>query len=621
LSDPTVIGTVQDVRGSTVSVALTDDTVSGLSFVDGNSYRLGQVGSFVRIPIGFVSLFGVVSQVGAGAVPERQTESRPFGNRWLTIQLVGEGKRGGSFQRGISQYPTIGDAVHLVTDDDLRVIYGRPESSDYLRVGAVASVESIPALVDVNRLVSRHSAVVGATGSGKSTTVAALLTRLSDGERYPSARVLLIDIHGEYAAALKDRANVFRINPSGDELPLSVPYWALTFDELQPLTFGALEDAARTSVMDLITQAKQNALKLQPRRGVTLDTVTVDTPLPFSIHQLWFDLHNREHGTYFADQGKPKSDWQPAYVQDEAGQPKRGDAMSVVPPQFRASKNLKDDPEKIQLTDSSLNIRRQLTSLAGRLRDPRLAFVFAPGEWLPDVDGKTLKDLDVLLASWLGAEKPISILDLSGVPTSILNHLVGALLRIVFDAIFWSRNLPEGGRERPLLVVLEEAHSYLNRDTAPAAAEAVRRIVKEGRKYGLAAMIVSQRPAEIDQTILSQCGTVIALRLANEIDRRHVSSAASDNLEGLFSMLPTLRVGEAIIVGEAVTLPIRAMIEPPDPARLPDSQDPKAVVSESSPGEFETPGGWNQRRDPDDYQQVMEVWRQQNPRPSRREKP
>jgi hypothetical protein len=441
LGDPTVIGTVQDVRGSTVSVALTDDTVSGLSFVDGNSYRLGQVGSFVRIPLGFVSLFGVVSQVGAGAVPERQTESRPFGNRWLTIQLVGEGKRGGVFQRGISQYPTIGDAVHLVTDDDLRVIYGRPESSAYLRVGAVASVESIPALVDVNRLVSRHSAVVGATGSGKSTTVAALLTRLSDGERYPSARVLLIDIHGEYAAALKDRANVFRINPSGDELPLLVPYWALTFDELQPLTFGALEDAARTSVMDLITQAKQNALKLQPRRGVTVETLTVDTPLPFS------------------------------------------------------------------------------------------------------------------------------------------------------------------------------------RETAPAAAEAVRRIVKEGRKYGLAAMIVSQRPAEIDQTILSQCGTVIALRLANEVDRRHVSSAASDNLEGLFSMLPTLRVGEAIIVGEAVTLPIRAMIEPPDPARLPDSQDPKAVVPESSPGEFETPGGWNQRRDPDDYQQVMEVWRQQNPRPSRREKP
>src|SRR2546423_2816331 len=153
--DPTIIGTVQDVKGATLSVALNDATVSGLSFVDGEAYRIGQVGTFVRLPLGYVSLFGIVSQVGAGAVPERLLESHPYGNRWLTVQLVGEVGEGRRFDRGISQYPTINDAVHLVTESDLQTIYGRPNSTEYLRIGHVASIESIPALLDVNRLITR----------------------------------------------------------------------------------------------------------------------------------------------------------------------------------------------------------------------------------------------------------------------------------------------------------------------------------------------------------------------------------------------------------------------------------------------------------------------------------
>ena len=134
---------------------------------------------------------------------------------------------------------------------------------------------------------------------------------------------------------------------------------------------------------------------------------------------------------------------------------------------------------------------------------------------------------------------PITILDLSGIPSTVLNDLIGTLLRILYDALFWSRNLPEGGRERPLLLVLEEAHAYLGKEHSGTAAAAVRRIAKEGRKYGVGVMIVSQRPSEIDTTILSQCGTIFAMRLANEMDRGHIASAASDNLKGLFDMLPS----------------------------------------------------------------------------------
>jgi uncharacterized protein len=614
-SDATVIGTIQDVRGSTVSVSLSEETVSGLSFVEGYGYRIGQVGSFVRVPLGYVSLFGIVSQVGAGAVPERLAASYPSGNRWMTIQLVGEGDRRGRFMRGISQYPTIGDDVHLVTDDDLRAIYGQPESTEYLQIGWVASAESIPSLVDVNKLVSRHSAIVGATGSGKSTTVAALLRKLSNGTRYPSARVLLVDIHGEYASALKDRATVFRTTPADSEQLLCIPYWALTFDELMPLAFGSMEDPGRSAVMDLIADMKQSSLKLQPRPGVDANTLTVDSPVPFSLHSLWFELHRREFATYIEDQNKPRQDWTPAYEKDASGKVLSGDAEAGSPPRYRPVKDVKGDPEKIRYGDTPLNIRRQVSSLGAKLRDPRLSFIFQPGPWHPTGDGATKSDLDELLRGWIGGANPISILDLSGVPVTITTEIVGSVLRVLFDAIFWSRNLAEGGRERPLLIVLEEAHAYLNRDAATTASDAVQRIAKEGRKYGIGAMIVSQRPAEIDPTILSQCGTIIAMRLSNDADRRHVASAASDNLEGLFSMLPILRIGEAIVVGEAVNLPVRTIVEPPAPGHLPDSRDPKAVVRETRDGEFEAAGGWNQVKSPEDYEEVVEVWRRQNPKP------
>lgn len=612
MSAATVLGTVQDVRGSTVSVALSDNNVSGLSFVDGHGYRIGQVGSFVRIPLGYVSLFGVVSQVGASAVPERQTLELPHGNRWMTIQLVGEGGRG-HFRRGISQYPTIGDEVHLVTDGDMRSIYGRRDSSEYLQLGWVASAESIPALIDVNRLVNRHSAIVGATGSGKSTTVATLLRKLSDPIRYPAARVVLIDIHGEYGAALRDRGSVFGTSQEAEgDTALAIPYWALTFDELVPLTFGNLDEPARTVVVDRITDMKREALALQPRPGVTAETVTVDSPVPFSIRRLWFELHQREHATYIQNQAVPRQNWEPAF-EVISGVKQSGDADSVAPPRYRSLKDVKEDPEKIRQGDGGINIRRQLAGLAAKLRDPRLRFLFSPGSLSPTLDGATQEDLSALLRSWLGKPgSPITILDLSGVPVSIVNQIVGSLLRLVYDAIFWSRRISEGGRERPLLVVLEEAHAYLNSNIAPAAAEAVRRIVKEGRKYGIGAMIVSQRPAEIDATILSQCGTFMALRLGNEADRRHVSTAASDSLEGLFAMLPILRVGEAIVVGEAVNLPMRLLVDAPPEEHMPDSRDPKPVVAEALDGGYRSPGGWNQARSPERYEEMVKQWRRQS---------
>ncbi len=550
----TQIGSVQDVAGATVSVVLDTETISGMAFVDGQSYRIGQVGSFVRIPMGYVDQFGIVTQIGAGAVPENLAESEPFGRRWMRVQLVGEANRNSGFSRGLSQYPSIGDQVHLVTQDDLGRIYGWSGSTRHVAIGHLASAEGIPAYVDLDALLTRHSAVVGTTGAGKTTTVVSLVSRVTDPETFPSARVLILDIHGEYAAAMRDRANVFQVNPDENSpnanRPLYVPFWALNYDELLSLTLGSLDDASRAGVLEKVTDLKKSTLLTNARNGVNAESVTADTPVPFSIHRLWYDLYQQVHATHTA-QSTGQSENTQAWMLDASGQPIKGEAMAVVPPRYQPQQQ-----GKIFLSGSNLNIRRNLEMLASRLRDPRYGFLFRPGEWLPDKNGVPTRDLDDLLTDWIGSNKCITILDLSGIPGDILTTLVGALLRIVYDALFWARNLPEGGRNRPLLVVLEEAHTYLHANQLGAAASAVKRIVKEGRKYGIGAMVVSQRPAEVDSTILSQCGTLVALRLTNPTDRSHITGAVSDNLEGLLSALPILRTGEALIVGEGVQLPV-----------------------------------------------------------------
>lgn len=615
--DPTLIGIVQDVSGTSVSVSLMSETATGLSFYKGESYRTGQVGSFVRISLGYTSLFGIVSQVGAGAAPRQEVEDHPWGNQWLKVQLVGERGREGKFERGVSQHPTINDAVHIVTEEDLREIYGPGDPVDFVTIGHLASAESIPALVNINRLITRHSAVVGATGSGKSTTVAGLLAALTDPAHYPSARIVVLDIHGEYARALADRSTVFRVTPNTEkgERSLHIPFWALSFDELIKLSFGELGEEPLAAVADAVIALKRESLKSNSCEGITAERLTVDSPVPFCIHKLWFDFHQREHRTVIPNPGAAADNLEPAYAIGPDGKPAElGDAMSVTCPQYRTVKTTGPADERVQWGPDPLGMRKQLAVLGSKLRDPQLAFLFDSGDWRPGLDGSVTKDLDALLADWVGSVSPITILDLSGIPSTVLNDLVGALLRILYDALFWARNLPEGGRERPLMLVLEEAHAYLGKEHHGAAGAAVRRIAKEGRKYGVGVMIVSQRPSEIDPTILSQCGTIFAMRLANDADRGQVSGAASDNLKGLFDMLPVLRTGEAIIVGEAVSLPSRTLIDPPSKDRSPDSSDPRVVVrGDPNRDGYEGEGGWAVPRHAEDYSIVMRQWRKQSP--------
>lgn len=616
-SKETYLGDVRDVNGTTVSISLSKESLTGFVYIDGQGYRVGQIGSFVRIPIGFNDLFGIISQVGASAVPESQIENQGHGNRWITIQLIGDGPRNGVFQRGLSQYPTIGDEVHLVSEHELKNIYGQPDKPYFVKLGHISNADSIPALIDVNKLITRHSAVVGTTGSGKSTTVASIMNALSDSEKYPSARIIMLDLHGEYGQALQEKAHIYKI--SGDatsklkEKELHIPFWALNFDELCEISFGEFNNEKdKNIVMERVQKYKIESLARFPRKGASADTLSVDSPIPFSIHHLWYELFVEVFGTYYKGRpGKPSDNL--AYETDANGNQLKGNPMEGIAPIF---KNIVTEAgeDKIFGLPGSLNIGKQLLLLGTKLRIPRYDFIFKPNNWMPDVNGEVAQDLDCLLKNWIGSNKPVTILDLSGVPADILQTTIGVLLRLLYEAMFWARNLSQGGRHRPLLVVMEEAHIYLNDDFKGMASKIVQRIVKEGRKYGIGAMIVSQRPSEINPTILSQCGTFFALRLTNAADRNHITSALSDNLDGLTSMLPILRTGEAIILGEAVKLPMRTTIEAPPKNKRPDSQDP-IIYDEASLENSQNPGGWGIKMETDPhYDELVETWRSQNPK-------
>ena len=585
-NDPTYLGTVTAVSGASVTVKLAESLSSGIAIIGGHTYRVGQVGSFVRVPQGYQDLFGVVSEVGASAAPAREQLEGDESARWMKIELVGEAI-GTRFERGLSQHPNIKDSVHLVTESDLVRIYGQA-GNDQVIVGSLSSAENIQVRLSLDSLVTRHAAILGSTGSGKSTTVASLIRSIVGGDASgigaPGARILLLDIHGEYCEALSDLARVFSATPQPGEETLVVPFWALEAGEILEFIAGPLSENQNIAFTDKIQELKEKRLTAKPLVGLDIHSLTIDSPVPFSLNQLWYELIDFETTTYSGPQ------------RDVPELVAVGDAKTLTPPKYKTHALGSAGPF---MNTAAKGIRRQLNLVRSRLLDRRFDFLLHPGDFEPDTDGNTNKDLDILLKGWLGHDRPITILDLSGVPSPVLIRLIGSILRIIYEALYWSREKTEGGVLRPLLVVMEEAHRYLSQSEDNVALDMVKRIAKEGRKYGVGAMIISQRPAEIDETVLSQCGTVIALRLSNPVDRARVKGALPDNLSGLMDLLPVLRTGEAIITGEAARLPVRCRVTLPVEEHQPKSRDPK--VSEA----------WAFRRRAESYDRVVASWRAQ----------
>jgi hypothetical protein len=579
---PTLIGQVDSVKGGIITIRLRDD-VPTFMMVDGRSYRIGQVGAFLRIPLGYAQLYAVCTLVGAAAAPQSEEPAIHPGHRWLSATLFGE-SIGGIFERGVSQYPTIEDEVHLVTPQDMRVIYGSTKEERAITVGHIAAASGIPGNLDLGPLVTRHSAVVGSTGSGKSNLLAVLVEAIAT-QGFPAARVLVIDPHGEYASAVGQYGQVFRIKPDlkKGELPLYVPFWALPFDELQAIVLGQMQPAAETGVRDEVTARKKAAAK-HLKNSPPDTAITSDSPIPFSLKKLWFDLDDFERRTY-----KNRDLTDPCEIAKE-GDPTKLIANQYPPPSPGVNAPFAGRPR---------HIAKQLELMRSRLQDSRFEFLFDPGPDLsPGLDGKMKGDLHELVKSWVGHEKPLTVLDVSGLPSEVLSTIVGTLIRIVYDMLFWALDLPISGRNQPLLLVLEEAHIFLPEGKDSSAHRTISRIAKEGRKYGIGICVVTQRPIEIESTVLSQCGTMIALRLTNSADRTKVEAAMPDDLGALSGMLPSLRTGEGMVLGEAMPIPSRIQFF--KARRRPRGDDP------------DMPQAWRkQRPDSTYYESALNNWRHQ----------
>ena len=592
-SEVTFLGTVVRVVGSKVFVELSEDLPSSTPIINGKIYKIGQVGSFVKIPLGTIRVFGIVTMVGANPykyVDEKgENQPFPYGNRWLEIQLIGEAFEDDDFQRGVSIFPTIDDEVHIVTDNDLALVY-TTSNPNAIKIGTLAASEGLPAYLDIDKLVTRHSAIIGSTGSGKSNTVTAILKAITNGT-FGKAKVILIDPHSEYHSALGKEAKVFSIDSIQN--PLKIPFWGLSYNELALILFDkkqAADSMQDIALKERIFDFKRRVLAKLKSGKLESHQITVDSPIPFDIKELWYDLYKEEFGTVTV-----KQDFSTLSYKSDGKKVLKGDARKLIPPEFNPPAPGGASPFKFK--DPKL-LATYINQLGGKLRDNKLNFLFEVDEY----DG-IKNDLSDLLNTWLNHERPITVLDLGGVPFEIMDLVVGLISRILFESAFWGRYVNGIGRQRPILMVFEEAHSYLPKGGSSStvsgyASRSVRRICKEGRKYGIGALIISQRPSDLDETILSQCGTFITLRLSNSQDQSIIGSAMPDNLGSLSELLPSLRTGEAIIVGESVKIPSRVRLPLISPR--PDSSDPEPakqwkILEPEAPNYIEAVDNWRKQ--------------------------
>jgi uncharacterized protein len=432
-----------------------------------------------------------------------------------TVGLLGTLSRAGAdqprFTLGISQHPVLGAAVLPATEADLTAVYARP-SVDNIRIAALYDDPARPAFVAVDELLAGHFAVFGMTGSGKSCAV--ILTLLAILADHPSAHIIVVDPHNEYSAAFGDLAEAINIDN------LDLPFWLFDFEEAVEILVrgGTVREQESQAIVlkDAMTRARRHAAD----RDLAAASLTVDTPVPFRTSDL----------IRFIDE-----------------------AMGKL-----------DNPDTAA---PYLRLKLRLDSLRS---DRRFAFMFSDQLLVRD----TMSHVVGRLLRIPPSGKPLTILDLSGVPAEIADVVVSLICRVTFDFCRWS----ERERMPPVLLVCEEAHRYVPADERigfTATTRSISRIAKEGRKYGVSLALVSQRPSELSATALSQCGTIFALRLGNDLDQRFVANALPHSAQEMLAMLPSMRTQEAIVSGQAVALPMRIRFDELPPKRRPRSESPK----------------------------------------------
>jgi hypothetical protein len=578
--DPLKIGHVISVAGDSVEVQI---TVSSLCLeYHGTTYRVGRLGTYVTLPLGRLMLIGYVTRVGAAGELEPLPDPGSPRRVTMTVQLLGT-VRNDRFTRGVNEYPTLGDPVRLGVDEDFELIFG---CFDQL-AGPGAERKSFPLgrfAIDTDFEVkvlgkdffAKHAAVMGNSGSGKSVTTAKIV---HEALQLPHTQIVLFDMHGEYLTAFSDER--------GEPLPnvtylsdrnLVLPYWMLQYQELEAL-FVDTNNEANINPQNVFLRAALDKMK-QPA-AAELDLLreyTVDTPVYYSIEQLKTYAENMNDARLVLGSGQYAFsrlpfrqlplEKQEEMLLTQRMEFNRGNAEGEVPHATFYGRLL----GLVNQLETRMNDRRYdflLRPFEQAQRNPELAGCLnkkaTPGE-----SSKAVAAVIRQLLGRQGTRKNLTIVDLSGLPFDVVDITVAVLTRTLFDFNFWS---PPDVRQ-PFLMIYEEAHNYLPRRERRGrmfARDAVEKVAKEGRKYGVSAMVVSQRPSEISETILSQCNSMVLMRMNNPDDQDYAGRVVSDQFRSLINLLPSMRPGEAFIIGDSVLMPMRTLIDMPP--KLPRSGD------------------------------------------------
>jgi len=562
--DPTRIGCVRHVLGARVTVELDPDIAGIAPVYRGRLQPVGQIGSLVRIPQGLVDLIATVSLVGIAELSGAQTPSDAvqIGERWLQVQLLGEINRASRrFRRGVGSYPGLDDIVHFATPEDLRAVFPDADA-EHVRIGALAAAEEIPVALEASPLVIRHAAIVGSTGAGKTSAVASLLQGFVRGG-WDAANIVVIDPHGEYGKALEECASVRSVLAEQEEHRLRVPHWALPARDILHVFVGAPAGSTTKRFEEFVTEERRAFAASAEWLALDPAAITADSPVPFDMREVWYRLEYENNATY----GTKGDDDTVCLIEP-------GDAGSLKPPAFEAHAQGGAAPYQGSMFGKHGRIPEllRLGLLDGRLD-------FFGGNLDPEPDSDPLVDS---VHEWIGGTAPISVLNFAGVSAEATEMAIGVIINLLFEVAVRTPADAEGiGRPSPVLIVLEEAHRYLNEGANSLSREAANRIAREGRKYGVGLFLVTQRPSELPDTALAQCGTLIALRLTNSSDQGKIKAALPDNIAGLAEVLPSLRTGEALISGEALVLPARALVDRPDP--VPMAEDPSLAAWRADP--------------------------------------
>ena len=505
VSGRVAIGSVFEIAGSNSEVMLNQGVLQQLAGHDDPSVAMaGQVGSQVKIKIGPVWLVASVRSLRL---------DRASGSVVAQIDFLGEGDeerltgRLYRFRRGVTRYPVPGAEVFPVSNQDMKEIYAAAERA-HIEVGTVFPTKDVRGALFIDALLGKHFALLGSTGTGKSTSAALILHRIC--EMAPEGHIVMIDPHGEYSAAFESNGAIYDVSN------LAMPYWLMNFEEHCEV-FVTSAGSNRQMDADILAKCLL-AAKAKNRAAEGVSKLTVDSPIPYLLS----DLTN--------------------LIQAEMGKlDKAGDSAPYL--------RLKTKIDEIKA-------------------DPRYSFMFS-GMLVAD----TMADFISRVFRLPGQGKPISIIDVSGVPSEITSVVVSVLSRMVFDHAIWSR----GEQQRPVLLVCEEAHRYVPNERnadGSSVGRILSRIAKEGRKYGVSLGLITQRPSDLAEGVLSQLGTIIAMRLNNERDQAFVKAAMPEGARGFLDSIPALRNREAIICGEGVSIPIRVALDTLEEHKRPASSDP-----------------------------------------------